>query len=318
MSARPVMLIVIAVNLICLFIFERISTKILLKNELDKNVEIVSGIANNILAVERVTERALSNALQVLEGYLLAKPKASNEELKTLKDKLNVTSLITVDKHGKYLKYIKGGVEIDKATEEKLKHISLFEKPYSASYKDLQNESGKVIYLPFFTSATRQLFTNKQVVTKSAAVWLDSLQMYLCVTLDEDYVHENLNDNFLLHKELQSLSIFTPSGTTLLQSMKGDYKPSDKIEEIAEYAETPIIHNSDKLEVILPFGGIQKENGSAINKGLANSNDEYFYVLKADFAKTKLNKQLLVVRLLLAGFFVFMSGVVCVLRKNLF
>ena len=132
--------------------------------------------------------------------------------------------------------------------------------------------------------------------------------MYLCVTFDEDYIHENFDNNLNFHKELLSISIFTPSGSPLIRATKGKHKTKDKIEEIKFYSETPSVYNNDNLELLLPFGGIQRENGSAINKGLANSKNEYFYILKADFSKKELNKQILSVRVIFAIIFILMSG----------
>ena len=69
--------------------------------------------------------------------------------------------------------------------------------------------------------------------------------------------------------------------------------------------------------IVLPFGGIEQDYGSAINKGLANSKSEYFYVLKADFSQAKLNKQILVTRAVLAAIFIGIAGAVFLLRKYL-
>jgi hypothetical protein len=91
-----------------------------------------------------------------------------------------------------------------------------------------------------------------------------------------------IKQNIAVHPNLKYLSISTPSGMVFVDSQESNNVSIKSVEKYDNNIKI-IEENNNSIKLQMCFGGLQAENIIRIIDKTANKQEQYFYVLTAEF-----------------------------------
>ncbi len=284
--------------------------KFLTKKE-NNNFKIVSNnIAKNILDNEKQTEERLKIATLLLEKYLQENPLKNNpdldrENLMNFVKLTNIDRVTLLDSNGKILAAT-NLILSDEKVRESVKNYSVLDRITNPS--DFLSQDHNVVAFPM----GRDTVTG--VTSKSIAMLSKKLNMILTCAM-EMQIQMTIKDNLSLHKEIQYISVSTPSGKLFADSKESINSQVSVVDNYSDDIQI-IENNNDNIKLQLCFGGLQKENAIRIIDKTVNSKNQYFYVLTTEFSKKDINKQIFSTRIIFSIICALIFGVVFLVDKQ--
>lgn len=255
----------------------------------DTAISISKTIAEDFLQMEKQIEVSINNAAIVLQDYLVTNPKPSRDEMVLLSKELGVSSLsVYSGKTGK-LEYSSAAGLYNPSKKAFYESYSILNSPWMA---EMKTANIPVRY--------GMLMINKNTDNKPRKVvtrYSKKLNNFVTARYSGADLERMLEGSINATESILSISIFAPSGTTILKA--GDDQGKGLDLKMPKYKSKPKIkYYENNAYTFFSFGGIEK-SPSAQSYGITkdSNTDKYFYNIAVNFNTVELTKQIWFLRI---------------------
>ncbi len=194
--------------------------------------------------------------------------------------------------------HLKNGRLYEKFNKE---NHSLFHPNLGVDFKSMKKNPNVSIVTPYYLSAISGL------IIRFGVIYNSHIQKFFFIDISRGKnIYNSIKDLVFLNPEVNYLKISNPLKEMTFYSRKPNYQPISIHKGEYFYDNKQKIRNENNIISIEtncgPFLKHKKNDQIAIGY---NSKDEYFYILTAEYSKEKLNKQILILRIIFGLIFIF-------------
>lgn len=260
------------------------------KEKLEKAaISLSKTIAEDFLQMEKQIEVSINNAAIALQDYLATNPKPSRDEMIHLSRELGVSSLSVYSGKTGRLEYSSAIGLYDPKKRDFYESYSILNSPWIAEMK-----SANIPLRYGFLTINRETDNKpRKVVTR----YSKKLNNFVTARYSGSDLERMLEGSISAAEGILSISIFAPSGTTILKA--GDHECRAMDLKMTKYRSNPKIkYFGNNAYIIFSFGGIKKSQ-SAQRYGITKdaNTDKYFYNIAVNFDAMELIKQIWFLRI---------------------
>lgn len=270
--------IILAVNAsIYLFLENQITAQFYKKSE-----AITNNIAKAIQETDQEMGRALKNAAMLVLEYMRSHPDMNRDELITLRDKTETTTISIFDEEGRFYLTSSDALNPQHKLYSFYKNMSVLSKEFIQKGEVVSTITACIsakarpdtfIILPIHLTLPRN------ISNKVAVIYDAELKKLIDVSYNRDDTDKILTNSIESQSSILQLSLLDANNNTVSRSIKNP--------------DLALNNSEDNIEIKIKF-----DNRTDIAEISANDSPEYFYVLTVLFSSKELKHQILTIKLL--------------------